>query len=149
MPTIVGEASAKFKNPKPKAQKKYFFSRCSTERLQKNMQKGSKHKIPKENINAFCTSPFPAIINADKRDNDTKNILIGTSSNEVAKLKAVALLSMKNFNENWRPNNTKGNKNLKGTLVKKSICQISDSSWIMECLFIIDISIFSTNKFLR
>ncbi|MDP2175250.1 MAG: hypothetical protein Q8K70_04995 [Bacteroidota bacterium] len=45
-------------------------------------------------------SPFPAIISADNNANDTKNILIGTSSIEVAKLKAVARLSMKNFSEN-------------------------------------------------
>ena len=51
-PTIVGKARAKFKKPRPKAQKKYFFSRCSTERLQKKIQKGNIHRIPKKSINA-------------------------------------------------------------------------------------------------
>ena len=69
-------------------------------------------------------SPFPAIINADKRASETKNIFIGTSSIEVAKLNAVARLSMKNFKENCSPNKTRGRRNLKGMLVKKSMCQM-------------------------
>lgn len=100
IPTIVGNARAKFRKPKPKAHTKYFFSRCSTERLQKKMQKGKRHKIAKKNINAFCISPLPAIISADNKAKETKSIFIGTSSIDVAKLTAVALLSMKNFREN-------------------------------------------------
>jgi hypothetical protein len=59
---------------------------------------------------------------ADKSANETNIILTGTSNIEVTKLNAVARLSINNFRENCNPNNIKGNNNLKGTLVKKSIC---------------------------
>lgn len=99
-PIIVGKARDKFIKPSPNAQKKYLFSRCSTERLQKKIQKGNTNKIAKNDINAFCMSPLPAIISADNNAKETKNIFIGTSKMEVVKLTAVARLSTKNFNEN-------------------------------------------------
>lgn len=86
-------------------------------------------RMIREQIKAFCTSPFPVIMKADNKANETNNILIGTSKIEVTKLKAVARLSIKNFKENCNPNKTNGNKNLKGTLVKKSIFALNLVRW--------------------
>ena len=53
-----------------------------------------------KNINANCMSPFPAIINAANNDKVRNKMLIGISKRAVKKLNTVALLSIRNFNEN-------------------------------------------------
>ena len=85
------------------------------------MQNISITKIETNRTNAVCKSPLPAIIYPAKRDRDRNSILIGISSNEDKNMYALTLRSIKNFNENCRPNNKIGSKNLNGRLFKNDI----------------------------